>query len=765
MPGDVKELRLALVCYGGSSLAIYMHGITKEIHRLVKGSTMLEPSHPGGQGSASEEVYRDLLRDLADRHPEKVRTRVVVDVIAGTSAGGINGVYLAKALAHNRSLDSLRDLWFERGDIDQLLNAPRRLPKPLRVAWVASRVLRQSPLRGDGMSQWLYDALAGMDESGSTPPALTTLMPGDHLLELFVTVTDFYGYDRQIPIYRPALVHDTRHRHVLTFRYASGGGRARDDLSREANGELAFAARTTSCFPGVFPPVSFAGFAAYLKDRDADLSRLEGRLFRIYQLAGARPRDTWFVDGGVLDNKPFGYAIDAIRQRPADLEVDRRLLYLEPAPGGAKPAAAHPAPNTVAALLGAVSGIPRGEPILDDLLGVEFLNERVQRVRDIVETSFDRIGSLVEEAIGQELATPPDPESPLLDEWGKKLHDAAVKNAGFSYATYIRLKISGVVDRYAEAACNVCDFPADSNHAMLVRTVIRCWAEEVGLFERLAEPSKQQIEFLRSFDLGYGERRLRFVIAGMSGWYRLAGQPGYPGRADLDAGKARLYQAIETLGRAMSGNEFDQELADAIRTCFEADRLAAFLARHGLDGARFTAENRAALDRLATMLRDSLEPKLSGFTPALYRDLYALSQGWDTERRRDLLVRYFGFSFWDVLLYPIQALSEVGERDRIEVTRLSPQDARLLRPPEAGHKVRGTALYHFGAFFHRADRENDYLWGRLDTAEQLIRTLLGPDGDEAAEAWCKKAFAAILVEDEQALTHVRPVVDHVRGQL
>ena len=29
----------------------------------------------------------------------------------------------------------------------------------------------------------------------------------------------------------------------------------------------------------------------------------------------------------------------------------------------------------------------------------------------------------------------------------------------------------------------------------------------------------------------------------------------------------------------------------------------------------------------------------------------------------DLLVRYLGFPFWDVLLYPVQALSDVGERD------------------------------------------------------------------------------------------------------
>ena len=38
----LRELRLALVCYGGVSLAIYMHGVTKELERLVAASTAYE---------------------------------------------------------------------------------------------------------------------------------------------------------------------------------------------------------------------------------------------------------------------------------------------------------------------------------------------------------------------------------------------------------------------------------------------------------------------------------------------------------------------------------------------------------------------------------------------------------------------------------------------------------------------------------------------------------------------------------------------------
>jgi hypothetical protein len=38
----VKEIRIALVCYGGVSLAIYMHGVTRELHRLVTAASRLD---------------------------------------------------------------------------------------------------------------------------------------------------------------------------------------------------------------------------------------------------------------------------------------------------------------------------------------------------------------------------------------------------------------------------------------------------------------------------------------------------------------------------------------------------------------------------------------------------------------------------------------------------------------------------------------------------------------------------------------------------
>ena len=759
--GPTKELRLAVVCYGGSSLAVYMHGVTKEIHRLVRGSVL----GAANAGTASERVYGRLLEELAER--AGVRTNVVVDVVAGTSAGGINGICLAKALAHNLSQDELRNLWFEHGDIDGLLAAPSFLPRKLKAAWVAVRGVKHEPLKGDVMAQWVYDAFRKMDKQGPQPSTLASLLPERHLLELFVTATDFYGYGRQVPYADPNPIHDARHRHVLTFRY--GDDRGRDDFGAASNGALTFAARTTSCIPGVFPPVSFDKLREWLgPTRPLDLEDLERRFFRLYELAKFPPEWTWFVDGGVLDNKPFGPAIAAIRQRPADVEVDRRLLYLEPDPGDDLRPTHHGAPSTLTAAIGGLTGLPRSEPILDDLVEVGALNERVRRITDIIDTGWPTVEARVREIAGPLPEIPEDPDSPELAQIRARLDEEARRRAGFSYATYVRLKISGAVDRYAATACAVCDLPTDSTHALLTRSTLRSWAEQEQLFEQRIEPSPRQLDFLIAFDLGYGERRLRFVKDGLGDWYASAGAAGYPPRAELDAVKARLWQAIGTLRDATSGAGFDEALTGRYTACFAADAMREFMETKGFDAKAYAAEHREQLAALEAALREFLRAKLSGFTAALYTDLLDLTEDWEHERRWDLLVRYLGFPFWDVLLYPVQALSDVGERDNVEVVRISPRDThRIPVPRTEGQrgKLKGAETHHFGAFLTRAGRENDYLWGRLDGAERLIGIVLhdAPEADRAR--WCKEAFLAILEEDEEAVPTAAGLVRHVRTTL
>src|SRR4051812_22520158 len=119
---DVVELRLALVCYGGVSLAIYMHGITREVQSLVAASNAYERDRERNPFDAEVDTAHAYYEALKARHAGTgIRTRVVVDVIAGTSAGGINGVVLAKGLVCDAPQTALRDVWLEQGDISVLL--------------------------------------------------------------------------------------------------------------------------------------------------------------------------------------------------------------------------------------------------------------------------------------------------------------------------------------------------------------------------------------------------------------------------------------------------------------------------------------------------------------------------------------------------------------------------------------------------------------------------------------------------------------------
>src|ERR1035441_9723705 len=78
-----QELRLAITMSGGGSLAVWMGGVARELNLLTEASGR-RPAAPGELpgDTAVRELYRKLL-DL-------VQVEVSIDVLAGTSAGGIN---------------------------------------------------------------------------------------------------------------------------------------------------------------------------------------------------------------------------------------------------------------------------------------------------------------------------------------------------------------------------------------------------------------------------------------------------------------------------------------------------------------------------------------------------------------------------------------------------------------------------------------------------------------------------------------------------
>ena len=100
-----REVRLGLVMYGGVSLAMYENGVAQELFRATKGESNGTPG-----------PY-DLIKCLID-------SDIVVDVLSGASAGGINGIFLGYALANGKDFRVVADLWRNKADILSLVRKP-----------------------------------------------------------------------------------------------------------------------------------------------------------------------------------------------------------------------------------------------------------------------------------------------------------------------------------------------------------------------------------------------------------------------------------------------------------------------------------------------------------------------------------------------------------------------------------------------------------------------------------------------------------------
>src|SRR3954471_13291786 len=234
LPAERIELRLALVCYGGVSLAVYMHGVTKELHKLVQASRRFDDDgdldavnrfHEDDSAAAYYEALREIA--TAGRH-----LSVSIDVIAGTSAGGINGVVLGKVLARGGSQEKLKKLWIDQGDLQTLLRAPVIGGVQVRAVLAGLELLgrqllgttgekAKSPLKGERMSKLLVGAIGDIDASAADH-ADGPLVPETGSLDLYVTATDLHGFEMVVPTGAGgASQHDRQHAQVLHFAAAS----------------------------------------------------------------------------------------------------------------------------------------------------------------------------------------------------------------------------------------------------------------------------------------------------------------------------------------------------------------------------------------------------------------------------------------------------------------------------------------------------------------------------------------------------------------
>jgi predicted acylesterase/phospholipase RssA len=802
-----QEVRFALVLYGGVSLAVYINGVVQEFFRLVR-STAPEwplstdpqvqrawfPIAAGGNGevkplTGSERVYRRLGQLLPQAGPPDdpspdapIRTRFVVDILSGSSAGGINGIFLAKALANQQSIDRLRDLWVNDGDISALLNDRSVDEGEYKVG------LQRPPRSLLNGYRLLVKALGALEKMAGTEEREGTDKSPSYAeqIDLAVTTTDLQGLVLPIKLY-DRVVHEAKHKHVFRFAYwtKEATGADRNDFGPENDPLLAFAARCTSSFPFAFEPMVLNDLADVLSESDFPPDgKPWGGFFGDHLRMGAEYRGFAFADGGYLDNKPFTYATEQLGRRRADVPVERKLVYIEPDPSEthfdptSQPAKERP--EVFQNVVAAVTGLPRAETIREDVDAVVRRSRAVARIRGVT-------GQIIAQALPAG-GLPPASANPA----------------------YRALRSEVVLDELAEAIGRAAGIAEDSDALYALRLVAGAWAA----------PGVGEAEPLSSLDLGFRLRRLTFLQHRINDRLRelrsipatgneaarlkqvkmalnevfvelrwrgrglrrprttaavLAAQPDamVAGAADAADSFAAVAQAMGAIGftpddlveailgpggtvrsesraRANAATFVEGRVAplNAVASAFRgvldlplrAEAAAARLVLGGTDAAPVDAEAEEEAVRWLF-----LPGEATTGPPAVLQGLTEIP----AEIRDRLRWYYDSFPDIDAMLLPL-TYPDLGEVNPVEVIRISPQDATSLideaTDEQRRHKLAGTSVHHFGGFLDRRFRVNDILWGRLDGAERIIQTTLPPGHSEAARL-IEAAQLAIIRED------------------
>jgi patatin-related protein len=543
-----REVRFAVVMYGGVSLAIYINGVAQELLNMVRATATLPE---GEKLSGSELVYQriarhvDRLNGLDDpNNPDIIHTRFIVDVISGTSAGGINGVFLAKALARNQKMDGLKKLWLQEGDLGKLLNDPRSM-RDLRSTGIKRQSPPQSLLNSRRMYRKLLEALAEMGKKGETSDP--SPLVGE--LDLFVTTTDIEGVPLPISL-ADDVVYERRYKNVFHFRYAPDPRSipervedlGRDDFKKDNDPFLAFAARCTSSFPFAFEAMQLADIEDILDyyERYADNDPKEApewdHFFKDYLRLGlydidkkarhekttglsgdgttnpqkadnalARLRERFrtrsFGDGGYLDNKPFSHATSMLMRRHSVAMVARKLIYVEPTPDHPElaPSRPPPRPDFAENVRAAAMDLPRQETIREDL-------ERVFERNGVLE----RIGTFAKN-VDEDLAlvSPPKPMDPTAFRTADLKDMMSIYKV--SYGAYHRLKVQEITKLLTDLIASALGHDPTSNAASAIGELVRQWRRRNYGELKANQRPKTENEFLVEFDIRYCLRRLFFL--------------------------------------------------------------------------------------------------------------------------------------------------------------------------------------------------------------------------------------------------------------
>jgi patatin-related protein len=367
-----------------------------------------------------------------------------------------------------------------------------------------------------------------------------------------------------------------------------------------------------------------------------------------------------------------------------------------------------------------------------------------------------------------------------LTAWREQVNSQVARDAGFAYQAYVRLKLASVRVFAAQLIVKLRGGSLQSPLSRVVAEIIDAWAIKKGIVYQRADSEALELEaatagklpgwvrYLLAFDVKYRERRLHFLIEGQNKLYQYLDHDRFAGLDPVlvDRLKRDFYARLDALRKRDNASYYSADVRKLVSDIFPAMPSANEVRNLQSYAAAFVERNFEKLNRLIERL--AVEIDLDASTRELDDLLAALDPvDWHPDARREILINYLGFPFWDVLTLPMINARELGELNEILVDRISPQDARSLKGFEGIESLKGIGFAHFAAFLSRSYRENDYLLGRLHAVDRLIDIVCDSAGPESIGsvnvlALKKTAFTIVLDVEERHLAQSKDLIGALR---
>jgi patatin-related protein len=239
-----------------------------------------------------------------------------------------------------------------------------------------------------------------------------------------------------------------------------------------ANASVGLCRTATSSLPGAFPPARILEIDQLIQQRSIDWphrAKFISGNFDQYVQMNVDVASISFIDGSVLNSRPFREAIGAIRGRPAYRPVDRRLVYVDPNPATA--GAAH------RGLLVTPRRRPSKSPNRHrELNWIAKDNEQTRRLRDIVDGARPRVKQFVANIVAEDRREPFTYAE--IRGWREQADAKAAHDAGFAYEAYVRLKLASARDFVSKLILEVRGVRPHSSFARATAAIIDAWASQ-----------------------------------------------------------------------------------------------------------------------------------------------------------------------------------------------------------------------------------------------------------------------------------------------